>query len=57
MVGYKVIKQPVGVVAAEKLACCRTAAQFLQARAQGGSTQSVGGATEDKSGGVQSENF
>lgn len=39
MVGRKVFKQPVYVVVAEKLACRRTAQQFLQTRAQGGSAK------------------
>jgi hypothetical protein len=33
------INQYINVAVAEKLACRRTAAQFLQARAQGGSAQ------------------
>jgi hypothetical protein len=33
------INQYINVAVAEKLACRRTAAQFLQARAQGGSVQ------------------
>ena len=33
------INQYINVAIAEKLACRRTAAQFLQARAQGGSAQ------------------
>ena len=39
MADRKVSRQPVSVAVPEKLACHRTAAQFLQARAQGGSAR------------------
>lgn len=39
MMGRKVLKLLVNVAVGEKLACRRTAQQFLQARAEGGSAQ------------------